>query len=1302
MVELSVGILFANRFTVEKRIKSGGMGLVYRARDRQSNRPVALKLLTGQQAADQIDRFMREARMLSELRHPGIVAYIAHGISSEGQPYLAMEWLEGEDLSALLQRQRMSVQEALTLLRCAAAALQVAHQAGMLHRDLKPSNLFLREGRVDRVTLIDFGLARRALGNQLTQTGLVMGTPEYMAPEQARADRQIGPSADIFSLGCIAFECLTGQPPFVSEHVAGVLAKILFEEAPSLRIVRPDLPEPLSKLIARMLTKSPLARIPDATALLAELETIGDLSNLEPPTLKGSISNLRFEMAGSEQVLVSVVIAQDRDGKRDALLTMDPNPTPAKGAESQSATLKEALLQFGANVECMIDGSLIATLTRQGVAVDQAIHAARCALIIKDRWPDSIVALATGRAVVEGSAIFGEVLGRIGLMLETSRQQGETRPGEVIVDEITSRLIENHFVVNREGDLRLLFGGMGQPADETRPLLGVPTQCVGRERELNLLDASFGACRENGAATVVLVSAPPGVGKSRLRHEFLRRVQAQSPDALILMGHGDPISVGASYGLLSQALRTLFGIVGREDLRIAHEKIQARVSQCIDSGDVQRVSEFLGEICDTPFPDSILLRAARQDPRVMSDHVAQTFIKFLNAECSRHPVLIVLEDLHWGDMLTVKILDAALRELVDQPLMVLAFARPEVEDLFPKLWAERGRQDIRLSGLPKRACERLVQQVLGKKISPSVQARIIEQAAGNALFLEELVRAAAEGKGDEMPETVLAILHARFMRLMPEARRILRTASLFGEKFWVGGVRKLLGRERMADQLENWLQIFVESELIEQRKDSSFPGEVEYAFRHGLLREAAYGMLPDDERRVGHYLVGCYLEEVGESDPMALAEHFQRSDDQARAVILFTRAAEQAFDRNDLEGSLRRIDRGLACGAEGETLGALYALQTAAWFWRNDLDQAISTGLEALGLLTPGTLHWFRAITFAASSAAALGRRSIVSELSLRFGTVAPTAEILGSYVEATAYLAIMLGLIGDRSMCELFLSHVEVAGAPVADSDPHVRGWMNYSWGRYLTSLRLAPLETVERFQHALNAFHSIGDRRMSVCSAGDLGFTLARLGRPQESEALLRDNVVLALRLDEPITTTWVQMYLALVLCERQEEAAWKEAQRLAEGILNTIGDSSYYSGFANCALAAVHCANQDWAQAEDRARKALEILRPTQSSAPLGFIALGRVYLLSGRPEEAVRILGECVELMSSLGGGGGSEVPTRMALVAALHAAQRPEEAAQAEAELNRTISLCLQEISDSGARDSYRTRLEKYRTTVPLF
>src|SRR5262249_27194737 len=159
---------------------------------------------------------------------------------------------------------------------------------------------------------------------------------------------------------------------------------------------------------------------------------------------------------------------------------------------------------------------------------------------------------------------------------------------------------------------------------------------------------------------------------------------------------------------------------------------------------------------------------------VMADQTRRAWEDFVAAECSAHPVLLLLEDLHWGDGATVSYVDSALRNLGERPWMVLALARPEVHELFPRLWAERGVQELRLDGLSRKASERLVREVLGEGVAATEVARVVERAAGNAFFLEELIRAVAHGKGDSVPETVLGIVEQRLTALDPEARRVLR------------------------------------------------------------------------------------------------------------------------------------------------------------------------------------------------------------------------------------------------------------------------------------------------------------------------------------------------------------------------------------------------------------------------------------------------------------------------------------------------------------------------------------------------
>src|SRR4051812_9777208 len=205
------GILVGGRFEIERRAGAGGMGVVYRARDRQGGL-VALKVLRDPSPIA-IERFAREASILADLEHPGIVRYVAQGTTPEGEIYIAMEWLDGEDLHHFLWRQGVGIAESVDVARRIAEALTTAHARGIVHRDIKPSNVFVVGGDLGHLKVLDFGVARlRESDRRATATGATLGTPGYMAPEQVRGERDVDTRADVFSLGCVLFECLTGRP----------------------------------------------------------------------------------------------------------------------------------------------------------------------------------------------------------------------------------------------------------------------------------------------------------------------------------------------------------------------------------------------------------------------------------------------------------------------------------------------------------------------------------------------------------------------------------------------------------------------------------------------------------------------------------------------------------------------------------------------------------------------------------------------------------------------------------------------------------------------------------------------------------------------------------------------------------------------------------------------------------------------------------------------------------------------------------------------------------------------------------
>lgn len=251
---------------------------MYRALDRVHGvhgSVVALKVLHDHAPAHHRIRFEREVDILAEISHPAVVRYIAHGETENGEAFLAMEWLDGEDLSSRILRGPMSVADTVAMAATVAGALHAAHTRGVLHRDVKPSNVFLCDADPRRAKLLDFGVARLANAIKATRTGSALGTPGYMAPEQASAADGLDARADVYSLGCVLFECLTGRRPFIAENVIAVTMKSLLEDAPRVRSLRSDVPLDLDDLTARMLARNPAQRPTDCAMVAAELMALG-------------------------------------------------------------------------------------------------------------------------------------------------------------------------------------------------------------------------------------------------------------------------------------------------------------------------------------------------------------------------------------------------------------------------------------------------------------------------------------------------------------------------------------------------------------------------------------------------------------------------------------------------------------------------------------------------------------------------------------------------------------------------------------------------------------------------------------------------------------------------------------------------------------------------------------------------------------------------------------------------------------------------------------------------------------------
>ncbi len=269
--EQCCGLPEVEGYQLESELGRGGMGIVYLARQLKLNRLVALKMILNADHSDASvkQRFLAEAEAIARLQHPGIVQVYEFG-TCEGNPYFALEYVNGGSLDKKLAGQPQPPREAADLVEKLAGAVQSAHEQGIIHRDLKPANILLscggREPTLAIPKITDFGLVKKE-GSDMTATGVIMGTPSYMAPEQADSKKAIGPGADVYALGAILYECLTGRPPFKANTPLDTVLQVVNNEPVSLRQLQPKTPRDLETICLKCLQKEPSKRYRTAAEL---------------------------------------------------------------------------------------------------------------------------------------------------------------------------------------------------------------------------------------------------------------------------------------------------------------------------------------------------------------------------------------------------------------------------------------------------------------------------------------------------------------------------------------------------------------------------------------------------------------------------------------------------------------------------------------------------------------------------------------------------------------------------------------------------------------------------------------------------------------------------------------------------------------------------------------------------------------------------------------------------------------------------------------------------------------------------
>jgi eukaryotic-like serine/threonine-protein kinase len=1278
--------LVAGRFHVERVVLAESSRTVCRAYDHVARSTVTLETVqaTGMRA---IHAFRRDATEVGSIHDGGIARVLAHGVTDDDLAWTACEWVEGETLERRLERGPLAISEAFALARRLGSAIAAAHARGVVHGALHPACVVVPAGQgADGAKILGFGRAELdaslAGSGEQAALGLSLGPSCYVAPEQARGSPDVDARVDVFALGCILYHAITGAPPFGGAD-AGVarLARVLFEDAPRVRSSRPEVPAALDGAIARLLSRDRSERPCDGAAALALIETArsgaddSSASTFEPVRSSG--------VALQEVRLTSVVVVL--------------GVCCGGAAEAALERARPVATRFSARIDRLADGSLVVAIPSKGSARDQATQAARCALALRDLAGDAPIGVATGRGGVSAwrgdAGVVGEATERAAALARRAAGRAPT----IAIDEASAGLLGPEFDVSGAPDARLLLARRAAAAGETtRTLLGRPTPFVGRDPEMAALRTMMDDCLGERHPQVVLVTGPSGVGKSRLRDEFVREVHERRRDVQVWTARGDPMTAGAPFGMLSQVVRELAGVGEDDGTRTRQAKLLARLSRTLKGADLQRVAEFLGEVAGVRFSEakSVQLRAARRSAVLMGDQMRRAWDDFLAAECSAAPVLVVLDDLHWGDLPTVGFLHASLRRISDLPLMVIALARPDVHELFPRIWSGCGVTEIGLGELPRRAAERIVRTALGEGISEEAVARVVTRAAGNALYLEELVRSVAEGRDDASPPTVLAMVQARLERLAPMSRRVLRAASVFGTTWWRAGVAALLDEPEGSPAMSEALADLTQRELVSPRGRGRFRDET--VFRHPIVREAAYEMLSDPDRRLGHRLAGEWLQRAGETDAMTLAEQFERGGDGARAGACYVLGARQALEGNDLAAVVARAERGMVCGARREDIGALRGLQAEAHRWRGELAAAERCAIEALESVPRESALWYDVAGELAVIAVRVGAAGHV-ERFVEPLCGEPEAAVAASQIAACASAFFPLRSMGKADLAARVLARLDRADVVAHATDPNVLARIQSA--RATAALFEGDQGTcLDLTEASVRAFEAAGDLRRACNQRMNAAYLKMTLGAFEAAEAELRSAVAAAERMGFAAVANSSRTSLGMTLALRGALHEARAIETLAVDAALEQGDM-FLGVRARIYLAEILRMGRNLDGAEREALAALAALEPEEPARAGALATLALVRLAAGHASAALAAAREAMELLERKGGE--YEARVRLAFAEVLWACGEHEEARAVVALARDRLHTHAARIHDEAYRRSFLASVPAHARTLDL-
>lgn len=896
------------------------MATVYRARQASMDRDVAVKIIHAN-LLDEVgrERFQREARLIARLEHPHILPVYDFDGNHE-PPYIVMRYLAGGTLKDAMNRGRLSCNDSVHVLRQISAALDYAHQQGIIHRDLKPSNILIDQ--FGNAFLTDFGFARFTGETTLTASGTAVGTPAYMAPEQAMGASDVGPRVDLYALGVLTFELLTGRLPFQSESLMTLLYKHIQEAPPLPTECNPALPTAVDEVLLRALAKHPDDRYASAGELVIDLTRALNLTITAIPTeLQTAPDQPKAAVAPgtyahtppTEQNKLVTAVYADAAEYFEIVDESQGNEIAHQAMQALWELARHIVDAHAGQVIMQSETDWLALWGAETTHEDDAERAVRTAIdlqaalrklgagqfIESEDEPLPIkISVNTGAVLLsfsEKTSTYSTTGAPITLAQRLSEQAG----GAILITHDTFREVRGVFdmlpdmpikVRGRKAGIegatllptyRVIAAKARTFRVRPRGLEGLETPLVSRRAELETLQNAFLDALEEHETQVITVLGAAGLGKSRLLDEFNKWADLRPETWLTFEGRATTALTKRPYALLREVLSFRFEILDNDLPTVLIEKMEKGVLELLGQPDPE-IAHLMGYLAGFDFSQSPHVRGLLGDPRQLTARARQLFIRFFTHLGAREAMVIMLEDIHYADEASLDLFTELVNAQPGLPLVLVCLARPELLERRPA-WGQGQsfHKRLTLEPLDRRASRDLAGELLQKVPQPSRSLRdlLVERAEGNPLFMEELVKMLLEDRvlvkesentwrveesrlgSLRVPPTLAGLLQARFDSLLYPEKLTLQRASVLGRIFYDTALAALDAADESSHvtDLPGMLKHLEEREFIYRRETSSFAGSREYIFAQTMLRDQIYATLVSRQIKTYHAAMARWL-----------------------------------------------------------------------------------------------------------------------------------------------------------------------------------------------------------------------------------------------------------------------------------------------------------------------------------------------------------------------------------------------------------------------------------------------------------